>query len=68
LILSSSLGTGGLASTGSPNGAMMAATTWCTCFEARQPGETDTMSPVRREDAGSWTRRVFVRENFCPGG
>lgn len=55
--LSSSLGTGGLASIGSPNGAMMLRTTWCTCLLTRQPGEMEMMSPVRREERGSWTSR-----------
>jgi hypothetical protein len=60
-INSSRLSTRGLSSMGVPNGAMIFSTTWCTCFETRQPGWMLTISPVRRELFGSCTRTCLVR-------
>src|SRR5438045_1944055 len=67
-VLSSAVGTGSLSSIGVPNGAIMLDTTWCTCFDARQPGWMEMMSPARSESRGSCTRRCVVRLYFWNEG
>lgn len=53
---------------GRPKGAMMEETTWWTVFEVRWPGVMVMMSPVVREERGSWTRRWVLELNFWGGG
>lgn len=54
--LSSAVGTGGLSSMGGPKGAIMRVTTCRLCLDVRHPLRISTMSPVRSESLGSWTR------------
>lgn len=52
---------------GRPKGAMIEETTWCTVLEVRWPGVMVIMSPVVREERGSWTRRWALELNFWEG-
>lgn len=52
---------------GRPKGAMIDETTWCTVLEVRCPGVMVIMSPVVREERGSWTRRWVLELNFWEG-
>ena len=60
----SSVSSGGRASTGVPNGAMMDVTMWRMDFEVRHPEAMRTTSPSTREEVGSETRCV-VEEGKC---
>lgn len=53
-------GIGGRAEMGTEKGARIEETTWWTVLEARKEGVMEIMSPIRREEAGSWTRRDSV--------
>lgn len=66
--LSWGVGTGGLWSMGGPQGAIMRLTTCRFVLDVRQPELMLTMSPVRRESFGSWTRCRSKCWKFCPWG
>lgn len=53
---------------GGPQGAIILLTTCLLDLDVRQPELMLTMSPVRRESLGSWTRYRSKCWKFCRGG